>query len=190
MTMASLSSGWVKFEAYRQPHPISTQLIAINDSEFIKWSLKTPNVIEKYNIIENKWDQCIWIKFPDEMEKISVIGALAFGLFMNDKCNIIGAEKGSQSNHLVWNNENQKFDVQHEFNTISLLHRLIYLKSKQKLLCIGGCDGTQQQTDIVHSFDIDSSKWTKISQVLSNELCYLGAVKSRNDEYIVILGGQ
>ena len=116
------------------------------------------------------------------------------GILINNTYHIIGGL--SNRSHLVWNKQKKIFE-QYNFEEIKSIcrHKLIYLKSKNIVLCFGGLKDTHNiemssnHTNQICLFDTQSFKWTKLVQTLPNVTTGFGCIQSRNDEYIIIFGG-
>eukprot|EP01084_Bolivina_argentea_P267712 454526_1 len=119
-------------------------------------------------------------------------GVLAPGIIVNHKCHFIGGIvqiNNINYKHFIWNEQTNQFDTLHQFEFPSqAYYRIVHLKSKNALLLFAG--------DTMHLFhiksDIYTSKWTQLKQKIPHSFVqrYFGCILSRNDEYIVMMGGQ
>ena len=232
--MSITNALWKKLAPFSHITEFSYKPIAINDTEFIKWSQETSKEIYKYNTIGNKWNK--WLTFPEDIDntfveamvfdanhsKLYILCSRQFiewdvkkekheifnevpwtplteGVFIKNQCHIIGGVGSLNNKHLIWNNQQKKLEEHEfqEFNSLNTLifHRLLHLKSKNILLCLGGMSkvtqtSSPQMTDTIYSFNVQCSKWTKLPQTLPSPLCRFGCILSKNDEYILIFGGE
>eukprot|EP01084_Bolivina_argentea_P001091 1996_1 len=193
------------------------QLLKINDFEFGKYDSQS-KCIQKYNTIDNKWtksiklndsniDGCVSFVLNESKlyiytkEKLTVINTkqntrniyncnncphYSSTIIINNKLHIVG---GVPNKHSIWNEQQSQFDVKHQFELGHILcHRLIYLKSKNILLSIGGLS-RGNAIDTIYSFDITLNKWSKLKQKLPIPNCLFGCISTRNDKYIILFGG-
>eukprot|EP01084_Bolivina_argentea_P161402 280970_1 len=224
---------WIELSSYSQASWNSSQPIAINNTEFIRWSgsnrFKVPSSmdvhIHKYNIENDTWDE--FVKYPfsstthsmiafdidpqilyvyssEGLEKINIktnkskrienvteIGNGARSLIFDNQLHVIGGTDNLY--HLIWNNKQHKFDTGHKFpfNTYNLQSGFVHIKSKNILLLLGGYDKHDAEYDLdsIYSYNIQQKKWILLPQKLPIPLSYFGCVLSKDDKYLIIMGG-
>ena len=112
-------------------------------------------------------------------------------IYANSICHHIG---GPRSNiHQIWNDESKQFQQVHEFKEYATgitSFGLIYDKKRKDLLLFGGCDWFVPQTlNDIHRYSMITSTWTKLRVKLPYKLKHFGCVITKDQEYIIILGG-
>eukprot|EP01084_Bolivina_argentea_P196140 336297_1 len=109
-------------------------------------------------------------------------------VLVDGKYHVIG---GICNKHTIWNEKQDRFDIQHEFNAVTAktIHALIYLRSKKIILLIGGISDNHI-TNTIYSFDTIALKWRKLKQTfLVAEIFTYVFIATRNDEYVIFFGG-
>eukprot|EP01084_Bolivina_argentea_P167693 290982_1 len=103
-------------------------------------------------------------------------------IMINNKLHLVGGLRNNK--HFIWNEQQSQFDFKYTMETTSVIcHRLIYLKFKNILLCMGGI-GPADTADTIHAFDFRLNKWSKMKQKSHNFI--FGCITTRNDEYIIL----
>eukprot|EP01084_Bolivina_argentea_P103189 184861_1 len=105
---------------------------------------------------------------------------------INKQIHIIG---GFDNNtHSIWNETNEKSEVVHTFSNSVHDHRLLHLKSKNKLLLLGGEYHLNCKNEI-YEYCVKNNKWKKWSVKLPKPLNKFGIISTNNDNFMIIFGG-
>ena len=111
---------------------------------------------------------------------------------VNSVCHNIG---GWQSNyHKIWNDENKQFEQVHEFKEYPqgiTSFGLIHDKKRENLLLFGGFESSINggRLDDIHKYSLGTRIWTKLAVKLPHKLNLFGSVITKDQQYIIILGG-
>eukprot|EP01084_Bolivina_argentea_P128776 227555_1 len=96
--------------------------------------------------------------------------------------------------HFVWNEQNKEEEEIHRFQPVGVRvgngpsggYGLIFLESVNKLLLIGGGGWNG---DLIYEFCMKNKTWHKWNNKLPKTLQRFGVVSTRDDQYLIILGG-
>eukprot|EP01084_Bolivina_argentea_P111923 199636_1 len=121
------------------------------------------------------------------------VGHSGRGIVLNDQFHMIGG-CSSSTEHLLWDGNELK--SQFDFSIGKSLHvsffyfsqpGIAHIPSKNSLLCIGGYSGKCH--DWIYLYNTKCKTWTKLSQRLPVPMWFCGCVVSRNQKYVILLGG-
>eukprot|EP01084_Bolivina_argentea_P302021 521228_1 len=111
--------------------------------------------------------------------------------FLQNELNVIGFSKHNAVNttHSIYKINENNLQLMHTFPMTFVGYKIIKIKSKEIIL-FGGCHSTANTClNDVYRYSF-SGTWHKLSVKMPKTLAYFGIVCTRNDEYIIILGGQ
>ena len=114
------------------------------------------------------------------------IGQRCSMMMLDGKLHVIGGS--DNQHHLIWNEGTNKFDIIHTFDGLSkgiMSQGLVHLKSKNKLLMLGGYDyGDSKYFDQIHEYDVKNklslvqlNNWTPFACVLTGAVKLVNKVK-------------
>eukprot|EP01084_Bolivina_argentea_P095511 171701_1 len=119
-----------------------------------------------------------------------------FGLiFVENKlhqiCNSVtvsGTEK--DGDHYVYDKTKQ-FQKMATFAPFCNLYRygLVYLSAENSIFAFGGWSMNNSNKDSIYRFSFIDSKWTELNIKMPMKLSEFGLISTKNEKYIIILGG-
>ena len=158
-------------------NPKSNELLMVGDT----------NNVYMVNLKTNKIDcypQPIPFKRPDSSSMV----------FMTETFHVFG---GAKSNlHYEWSNLSHTLQTKHKFpwKMGNVLHGLVDLKSKQKLLLFGGYDYAITQTikdlDDIWCYDKKIKKWSLMDVKLPIKINSFGYILTPDERFVIIFGGE
>eukprot|EP01084_Bolivina_argentea_P212815 361675_1 len=130
-----------------------------------------------------------------ESHGIGDIGNEPSMVYINNILHIVGGD--TNKCHYIYNMKTLEYELIHEFTEFSngfSSHKLIYLKSIECLLLMGGYDDHERgwlggSVDTIFMYSIQERKWNKLKETLPMPLYRYAYILTNNDEFVVLIGG-
>eukprot|EP01084_Bolivina_argentea_P041001 75667_1 len=114
-------------------------------------------------------------------------GSYSQFLFFQNELHIVGHCGSLVCTHSIYKTNENKLQTLHTFPIGFFGHKMVKLKS-QELLLFGGISGT---TYLNHIYRYCTDKtWHRLNIEMTIPLAYFGIVVTRNDDFVIILGGR
>ena len=109
---------------------------------------------------------------------------------------VIGGCGSNGNSHKIWNDAAHTFETIHTDQTFSeyaaglSTFGLVFISKRKEILLLGGFNNTTfKRMNEMYNFSIMTQKWTKLNVKLPKKINYFGHVITKDQRYIIILGG-